>query len=592
MQNEEKEIILNETHRPDGSLATRIIRDNEKTYLVQYDRNNTVSFMVPLERGIGGDVFGKENITYKDGQVATIITEDFVKQTRVITQYDDNGNITVSQDLGENDIVNFKDGYIQSIIKYSGDRLGFDAKERDELHYGENGVLLSSNHQTQVSAGRFSRDLNMWTTTQQTTYYPNGKINTVMTYAQIHNRIPSNTGQLPGDGGEHDATVITGRDILNYGHHETDSYVSSLVQYSEDGKLIMSVKLNEMDEINYYSSGRVCSILRKNKEGKPSSLTSYDQQGNIANEIVYDNGRIVSSTDFVDGRPVSNTQQGDEEYQNIFAQTKGVKSKNITIINETRNKQCQIVTRTFEADGKKYIDQYDSKSKVILHVDLAEEDKIIYDDEGRIKTHIVMHGPLFVELVEYDVKGKEKRRLNLKTVDDHAYATSKTKSFEKGVAKTSLKTNFEKDLQDLFFGYLIINTAALLESCMRNPNARMGEDLEKVPFPGPIAGAKNNLISNIETWKNKASANEDILKMKSFVLSMDWGYFAAQHKSEWHPAYDTGIRSYLPHLNGSALENYKDKGWKIVEKAYKTIDRAFSGVTKIKTKQLVQKERD
>lgn len=568
--------ILNETHRADGSLATQIIKDGRQTYLVQYDRNNTVSFTQPLN----GNLFSEDKITYKDGQVATIMTNDHTSQTRILTQYDENGNITVSQNLGKNDIVNYENGYIKSIIKYStGSTL--DAKERDELQYGPNGVLLSSTHQTQVSVGSVLNKPNMWTTTQQTTYYPNGKINTVISFTQRHNRIPSNTGQTPGDNAEYDAYTISMRDILNYGQYEADSYISSILQYSEDGKITASIRLNELDEVNYYPNGRICSILRKNENGEPTSLTSYDQQGNIANETVYSNGRILSSTDFVDGKPVSNTQQGNEQYQNIFTQTKSSKSQHVIITNETRNKQGRVVTRTFKTDKNKYIVQYDTQGNVILKINLSDKDKITYDEEGRISSHTKTNGHLYVEYIEYDKDGKQKRKLSLKDINNvnDLSKHQKIKSFGKGIAKLS-QTKFSTALNDLFIGYLIVNTGVMLKNSLHNPSSRIGEVLTTCSFPGPINNAYKNLLGNVKTWEKECTNNEEINTIKNYITHTDWNTIATQNKRNWHPAEDHGISIGLPNLDMETLDRYVNKGWDHIEKAYTFINRSLTNQQK------------
>ena len=257
----------------------------------------------------------KDVTTYHDGRVATVMTWKYNGE-RVITQYDENGQVTVSQDLGVNDIVNFKDGFISSIIKYTGSFGGkLDLTERIETQYGENGRILSSTNQTKHKTGIINKT-GKWLTTQHTTYHTNGRPNTVVAYKQRTQRSAIDV---------HDkwsAYAQMNQFIFGGGEDIAESYMSQMTQYDESGKTIISLQLNEFDEVNFHPSGRVATVLKKDKDNNPKSLTSYDENGKISNIMVYKDGVVISSTDYVDGKPVSNTQQGNNEYQNIFDSAK------------------------------------------------------------------------------------------------------------------------------------------------------------------------------------------------------------------------------------------------------------------------------
>ena len=267
-----------------------------------------------------------DRVTYNEnGDIATIMTDNVGGRT--ITQYE-NGHATVSQDLGKNDVVNFHNGYISSIVKYENDG-HFSGKPigRTTISYGPNGKILSSVHESRINinermgGGRGSRD--MWVTTSKTTYHDNGKIATHTTYKQRHERI-NRPPQVQEGLSEHVQLMqLWQQDFEEQDHTTTvDSYIASIEQMDESGKLILSVQLQEQDQVNYHPTGRVASILRMNKEGKPQSLVSYDENGKIQNQTVYQDGKVISSTDYTDGKPTHNVQQGDENYQNIFDQAK------------------------------------------------------------------------------------------------------------------------------------------------------------------------------------------------------------------------------------------------------------------------------
>lgn len=263
------------------------------------------------ERMADGTV-GKTVTKDKEGNIITIMEERMGR--RVITQYDKEGRITVSQILKDNDVVNFKDGYISSIIKYEEDSYSFayGALGMNEIQYGENGRMLSSVHKVRIrdkSSFRNEPGSGKWMTTDKTTYYDNGHIAIHTTYKQR----TQNTGRGNADSW-YNSIHGTDRDETDV----AESFVSSIEQMDESGKLLLSVQLHEFDEVNYHPTGRVASILRKDKDNNPKTMTSYDDMGRILNQMVYQDGKVISSVDYVDGKPVSNVQQGNEEYQNIF----------------------------------------------------------------------------------------------------------------------------------------------------------------------------------------------------------------------------------------------------------------------------------
>ena len=235
---------------------------------------------------------------YPDGNIATVMHNKVGGRT--ITQYDETGRVTISQALNKNDVVNFTDGYISSIIKYET-KSDHDTQiiGKTTLQYGPGGKILSSVHESKIDIGDYLlENSNMWVTTSKTTYNDNGTIAAHTTYKQRKN------GQ------------------------KVDSYIASIEQMDESGKITLSVQLQEQDQVNYHPTGRVASILRANKEGHPQSMTSYDENGKIMNQTVYQDGKVISSIDYTDGKPTHNVQQGDETYQNIFEQAgKKVKDK-------------------------------------------------------------------------------------------------------------------------------------------------------------------------------------------------------------------------------------------------------------------------
>ena len=232
-----------------------------------------------------------DRVTYNgQGQIATIMSEQFGKRT--ITQYDEHGHAIVSQDLGKNDVVNFHNGYIASIIKYEEGEFSvlFGPTGMNEIQYGENGRMLSSVHKVRIR-DKFGLQNDpgsgKWMTTDKTTYYDNGHVATHTTYQQR----TRNTGRGNADS-LNNALYGTDRDETDV----AESFVSSIEQMDESGKLLLSVQLHEFDEVNYHPTGRVASILRKDKDNTPKTMTSYDDGAHFEPD-----GLSRRQSDFVGG---------------------------------------------------------------------------------------------------------------------------------------------------------------------------------------------------------------------------------------------------------------------------------------------------
>ena len=273
------------------------------------------------------DPLNRKDVTYyPDGSVATVMTWKYGGE-RVITQYDKNGLVTVSQDLGKDDTVNFQGGLISSIVRYVKEYR--QSEERIETQYGEDGHILSSTNQTKIRAiGKPGQD--KWLTTQHSTYYGNGRLATVTTYQQRTKRKTRDVNDEWSAWAHMDDLIFGG------GEDSAESYVSSITQYDESGKLLVTFNFHEFDEVSYHPSGRVANILRTDENGNPKTMTSYDENGKILNTMVYKDGVVISSTDYTNGHPTSNAQQGNAEYQNIFESAKNkVAEKNVE---NTKNK--------------------------------------------------------------------------------------------------------------------------------------------------------------------------------------------------------------------------------------------------------------
>ena len=87
------------------------------------------------------------------------------------------------------------------------------------------------------------------------------------------------------------------------------------------------------------------------------------------------------------------------------------------IVNETRNANGNIVTRTFQHENQKFIEQYNDKGEVILRIDLSPYDEIRYYPNGKIASHTRKMSCIQLEVILYDEFGKIKRRLQTKSAN-------------------------------------------------------------------------------------------------------------------------------------------------------------------------------
>lgn len=296
--------IISETRRPDGSLATQIIQIRYETYLIQYDTKGQVVFKEKMEK----DIFTASDITYHDGCVASITRHDTLYRKKTVTQYDSNGHVVTSMDLNESDIVNFSpSGYIRSIVKHIHEYGGTYGRvnEIEELQFNDSGYIVSSTHKVKMSYITGS-GAEKWMTTEAKQYYPNGRISSHITYKQ--------------------KTKREGSFISENQEDEAASYISSITQYSENGKIQISVQLGEYDEVSFNNDKVACITRRiKKRDGglDISSQTTYYPSGNICSIITYKDGKVVSSITYDEnGKPLSSAQEGNANYQNIFANSK------------------------------------------------------------------------------------------------------------------------------------------------------------------------------------------------------------------------------------------------------------------------------
>ena len=116
-------------------------------------------------------------------------------------------------------------------------------------------------------------------------------------------------------------TKRTGRWTSENQEDEAASYISSITQYSEKGKLQVSAQLGEYDEINF-NGDKVACITRRVKKGdslETMSQTTYYPSGNLCAITTYQDGKVVSSVTYDEqGKPQSSAQQGTENYQDIY----------------------------------------------------------------------------------------------------------------------------------------------------------------------------------------------------------------------------------------------------------------------------------
>ena len=203
--------VISETRRPDGSLATQIIRINFDTYLIQYDSQGQVVF----KEKMGKRFFDEKDITYHNGCVASITRRDYWGN-RAISQYNENGHIIATINANKNDIVNFApSGYVRSVIKHLLE-YGDCGKttEIEEITFNDDGYIVSSAHKVKMT-DFFGPGRDKWLTTDTKQYYPNGQMASHITYKQ--------------------KTKRTGRWISENHEDEAASYIASITQYSENG---------------------------------------------------------------------------------------------------------------------------------------------------------------------------------------------------------------------------------------------------------------------------------------------------------------------------------------------------------------------
>lgn len=287
--------VISQTFRKDGTLATCLISEGVHLWLFQYDHDGQVTFSQKLD----SLAFEPTDITYHDGCVATV-THNKILSRRTISQYDAYGHITSSITLEKNDMVNFSEtGYIRSVTKFI-DRSLLGA-EMEEMQFNDNGYMVSCTHK--VKMGILARTgIDKWLTTEAKQYYPDGKLLTHITYAQKTSR----SNNLASNAEEDKAA----------------SFIASITQYSETGKLQISAQLSEHDEVNFNGEKIACIIKRVQKSDgslETTSVTTYYASGNICTMTAYKDGKIISSVTYDEtGKPQSNAQQGNEEYQDIF----------------------------------------------------------------------------------------------------------------------------------------------------------------------------------------------------------------------------------------------------------------------------------
>ena len=280
--------VIHETFAQDGMIATQIIETGTGCkWLIQYDASGHITFKEPLNN------FKQEDITYNNGRVASIKRR--IGQKDTITQYDDKGNIVCNIALEAGDVVNFNNGYVQSLTRYTGSSLL-------EIEFDEKGRKRSS-------AQKVRRD-GFWLTTETKQYYTNGKLQSLITYEQ---RTEHTSGFSVTTGGGFSSVL----NDVNSGV----SYIASIAQYDEDGKVVISAQLKETDEVNF-NGDKVACITRRVKKGdtlETVSQTTYYQSGNLCTITNYQDGKVLSSVTYDEqGKPQSSAQQGTENYQDIY----------------------------------------------------------------------------------------------------------------------------------------------------------------------------------------------------------------------------------------------------------------------------------
>ncbi|MBQ7289726.1 MAG: DnaJ domain-containing protein [Alphaproteobacteria bacterium] len=284
--------VVHETFDTDGRVATQIIETRTREYwLIQYNSSGHITFKEPLNN------FKQDNITYNNGRIASIRRR--IGQNDIITQYDDKGHIVCDIVLEKGDVVNFNNGYVQSLTRRIGNSLL-------EIEYGENGQKRSSAQKVRTC----QNGKEFWLTTETKQYHTNGKLQSVITYEQ---RTEHTSGFSITTGGGFSSVF----NEVNSGV----SYIASIAQYDEEGKVVISAQLKETDEVNF-NGDKVACITRRVKKGdslETMSQTTYYPSGNLCTITTYQDGRVVSSVTYDEqGKPQSSAQQGTENYQDIY----------------------------------------------------------------------------------------------------------------------------------------------------------------------------------------------------------------------------------------------------------------------------------
>lgn len=292
--------IISETHRSDGTLATRLIKTEEGTFLFQYDKNGNVSFSEKLTERYS---LKPADITYNNGTVATITRYNIITGTKTINQYDETGHVITSIELNNDDIVNFSpSGRILSIVKHIRKYANIKTQEIEELQFNESGRITSSVHKVKMTE-LLNPGTDKWLITETKQYHNNGTIASVITYKQKTNRRG---------------------DILSSNHtDEAASYVSSITTFNETGNITTAVQLGEFDEVSF-NNNKVACIVRRQPDGKHDiiSQTTYYSNGQICTITQYQDNKVISTITYDEnGSPITSAQEGNERYQNIFLQT-------------------------------------------------------------------------------------------------------------------------------------------------------------------------------------------------------------------------------------------------------------------------------
>lgn len=292
--------VISSTFAPDGTVATQLIRPYDSrledyVWLVQYDSDGHIVFKESFFK------LSQDTITYNNGRVASI-RRPVGNNEYVITQYDDRSNIISQITAQRDDVINFYNGHVQSLTRRTGNSLV-------EIEFDENGHKRS----TAQKVGTCQHGKEFWLTTETKQYHTNGKLQSVITYEQ---RTEYTSGFSVTTGGGFSSVL----NEVNAGV----SYIASIAQYDESGKIVISAQLKETDEVSF-NGDKVACITRRVKKGdslETVSQTTYYPSGNLCTITNYQDGKVVSSVTYDEqGKPQSSAQQGTENYQDIYHTT-------------------------------------------------------------------------------------------------------------------------------------------------------------------------------------------------------------------------------------------------------------------------------